>query len=59
MVLHETIPPQKDINKCLPGGDENLYRACAAFLTGNEALLDYEKMSRTKVEDCLARVMAR
>ena len=59
MVLYETIPPQKDINESLPGGNENLYRACAAFLTGNEALLDSEKMSRTKVEDCLASAMAR
>lgn len=59
MVLYETIPSQKDIDKCLPGGNENLFRACAAFLIGNEDLLDSEKVSRRKVEECLARVMTR
>lgn len=58
MVLYETIPPQHDIDKCLPGGDEHLYRACAAFLVGSEDLLDSEKIPRRKVEECLAFAMS-
>ena len=59
MVFYKTIPTPAEIAKGIPGGHENIYRACAALLSDNEDLLDSEKFPRAKVEECLARVMNR
>jgi hypothetical protein len=40
MVLHETIPKDDhELEAMVPGGDEALYRACTAHLTGDASLL--------------------
>ena len=57
MVLHSTLPPDDDIARELPGGDEALYRACAAHLTGDATLLDAASHTSRHVEQRLAAAM--
>ena len=60
MVLFETIPRRDDeIAANLDAGEDAIYRACAAHITGRASFLRNDVASALEVRDALAHGMAR